>query len=278
MTNGGTADIDPKAAPFPAVDMIDAFAADRKHPLASFFRQPGRPGLRTRLLFFFTLSLMIPILAAGTIVWLTMHRARRQSLFREQRELSRRIADRAAAHVESTRRGLAALTAQHRFANALPGQQSAALRDLLETYPDLMEAVLYDANGRGLTRAARRNGRVTWGKDSSDRSRREEFQQAAAGRSYIGQGDPLALWSICHQSVEYQRQRGIYRWVCSRCTGRTRHRFEDIYRIRHHPRRHRVARGECQPDVARDYWAEWGDRGIFHLYDRRRWRHGGIVL
>ncbi len=186
MTNGGTADIDPKAAPFPAVDMIDAFAADRKHPLAPFFRQPGRPGLRTRLLFFFTLSLMIPILAAGTIVWLTMHRARRQSLFREQRELSRRIADRAAAHVESTRRGLAALTAQHRFANALPGQQSAALRDLLETYPDLMEAVLYDANGRGLTRAARRNGRVTWGKDSSDRSRREEFQQAAAGRSYIG--------------------------------------------------------------------------------------------
>ncbi|MBK9429905.1 MAG: hypothetical protein IPN65_05335, partial [Elusimicrobia bacterium] len=138
--------------------MIDAFAADRKHPLASFFRQPGRPGLRTRLLFFFTLSLMIPILAAGTIVWLTMHRARRQSLFREQRELSRRIADRAAAHVESTRRGLAALTAQHRFANALPGQQSAALRDLLETYPDLMEAVLYDANGRGSLWAARRNG------------------------------------------------------------------------------------------------------------------------
>lgn len=155
-------------------------------PRPFFFRRPHRPGLRTRLLFFFTLSLMIPILAAGTIVLLTMHRARRESLFREQRELSRRIADRAAAHVESTRRGLSALTAQRRFADAQPGQQSAALRDLLETYPDLMEAVLYDATGRGLTRASRRNGRVTWGKDASDRSRREEFQQAAAGRAYVG--------------------------------------------------------------------------------------------
>ena len=173
--------------------------------------QPRRVGLRARLLVFFTLSLLIPTLAAGIMVFLTIHRARREALSREQNQLSRRIAARAAALVESPRRGLTTLIAQRRIADMSPARRVAALRDFLTTYPDVMEAVFLDAEGRGSVRAARRGAGLVWGKDNSVRAQRDEFREAAAGRSYVGPVFFTARDRVPQMflSVPLGRQRGV---------------------------------------------------------------------
>lgn len=143
-----------------------------------------RPGLRSRLLTFFTLALILPTLATAAIVYVTVRRSLRDATFREQRELSRRIADRVAAPIENAHRGLAALRTEHRFQNRTEKQNIASLRHLLEAYPDLMDASLFDAQGRGLVRVSRRNGKLVWGKESSSRAGRPEFLRASEGRTY----------------------------------------------------------------------------------------------
>jgi len=159
-------------------------------PLPAAFIPPRRgfprPGLRSRLLAFFTLSLLVPSLATGALVFFTVRASLQASSLREQRELARRLAERVAGHVESAKRGLLTLAAQGRIARAKPREQLSALRGFIRNYPDFMEAALCNSQGRGMARAARVNGRVVWGPDSVNRSRREEFRRAAEGRPYVG--------------------------------------------------------------------------------------------
>jgi signal transduction histidine kinase len=125
-----------------------------------------------------------PILATAAIVYVTVRRSLRDATFREQRELSRRIADRVAASIENAHRGLAALRTERRFQNRTPKENIASLRHFLEAYPDLLDASVFDGQGRGLVRVSRRNGKLVWGKEPSSRAGRPEFLRAAEGHRY----------------------------------------------------------------------------------------------
>lgn len=149
-------------------------------------RGPLRPSLRSRLLTFFSLSVAGPALLTGLLAYATVRSSLVASSLREQRELARRLADRVAGHVESTQRGLLTLATQGRLHQVKPRQRLSALRELLANYPDMMEISLYDGSGKGLVRAARRNGRLVWGPDAARRAGRDEFEKAAQGRPYVG--------------------------------------------------------------------------------------------
>jgi signal transduction histidine kinase len=153
---------------------------------SGLFSHPLRPSLRSRLLLFFSLSLLVPVGVTGAIVFFTVRASLLEASLREQREVAQRLAERVAGQVESAQRGLLTLAAQGGGPRSRPSDRLAALKELLITYPDMMEVSLFDARGRGQIRVARRQGRLVWGPDDTNRARREEFSRASEGRPYIG--------------------------------------------------------------------------------------------
>jgi signal transduction histidine kinase len=110
--------------------------------------------------------------------------------FREQRELSHRIAEKIGTHIGSARRSLALLAVVQQDRRLSPTQKMNSLRRFLARSKDFIEVTSYDKQGRGLGRASRARGRLVWGKCAYARIGRKEWAEVSAGRSYIG---PLLL-------------------------------------------------------------------------------------
>lgn len=175
--------------------MMDPFAKRPDTPVSSPGSTTGsvpsrfgkmRLGLRSRLLLFFSLILLVPVGATSLIVFFTVRASLLSANHREQKEVAQRLADRVAAQVESAQRGLLTLAAQGGWTRGRPREHLPALRELVNNYPDIMEVSLYDARGRGQVRVARRQGRLLWGPDDTNRLRRDEFFRALEDRTYIG--------------------------------------------------------------------------------------------
>lgn len=143
-------------------------------------------GIRSRLLTFFTLALILPTLATTTIVYLTVRKSLCEAAYREDKELSRRIAEKFSSHIENSRRALSALASEQRYQHRSLNNELASLRRFIERFPDIVEVSTYDEHGRGVARAVRSKERVVWGKNPLSRAGKKEFTEAAAGRSYVG--------------------------------------------------------------------------------------------
>jgi signal transduction histidine kinase len=154
---------------------------NKTHPL--FLK---RKGIRPRLLTYFSLALLLPTLATAAIVFVTIRGSLLKANFREERELSRRIADKIGAHVESARRGLSLLAIDQRDRRLSPQNQLSSLRRFLARSPDILEVTAYDAQGHGIVRAARVNGKLVWGKSLHARAGRKELAESLAGRRFMG--------------------------------------------------------------------------------------------
>jgi len=96
------------------------------------------------------------------------------------------MADKASTQVESTRRGLSAIASGRKFQGNNPRQQTALVLKLLDTYPDISEAVLYDKKGKGLVRASRSGTKIFWGPAHASREGHDEFEIASRGNTFIG--------------------------------------------------------------------------------------------
>jgi signal transduction histidine kinase len=145
-----------------------------------------RRGIRPRLLTYFSLALLLPTLATAIIVYVTVRGSLLKANFREERELSRRIADKIGAHVETARRGLSLLAADQRDRRLSPQNHLSSLRRFLARSPDILEVTSFDAQGHGMARAARVKGKLVWGKSPHARAGRKELAEALAGRSFLG--------------------------------------------------------------------------------------------
>ncbi|MBK8575387.1 MAG: sensor histidine kinase [Elusimicrobia bacterium] len=144
------------------------------------------PGIRSRLLAFFTLALIVPPLATAAGVYATVHRSLREAAVREEKELSRRIAEKIAGHIDGARRALSALAAEQRYQRRSDQNEMASLRRFVARSPDMVDVATYDGQGRGRARVYQRKGRWVWGKNPFSRSGKKEFEEAAAGRTYLG--------------------------------------------------------------------------------------------
>lgn len=145
-----------------------------------------RKGIRPRLLTYFALALLLPTLTSAAIVYVTVRSSLLKANFREQRELSHRIAEKIGAHIGNARRSLAFLAAVQQDRRLSPAQKISSLRRFLDRSIDFIEVTSYDNQGRGLGRATRANGKLVWGKCAHARAGRKEFAEVLAGRSYIG--------------------------------------------------------------------------------------------
>jgi signal transduction histidine kinase len=165
------------ASPAPPAGPISASGAGRSR----WFSQ----GLRYRLLGFFALSLAVPTAMTGGVVMLTGRHSLLEAAFREQREVARRIGDRVAAHVGNVKTVLFTLAARTEFADLNRDEQFAALEQLMENYPYLMECAVINASGREVLKAVRRGPEVVLSRQLLSRAAREEFRRPRAGASYV---------------------------------------------------------------------------------------------
>lgn len=144
-----------------------------------------RKGIRPRLLTYFSLALLLPTLTIAAVVYVTVRGSLLKANFREERELSRRIADKIGTHMETARRGLSLLSADQRDRRLSPQNQLSSLHRFLARSPDILEVTSYDAQGRGIARAARVHGKLVWGKCPHARAGRKELAEALAGRRFM---------------------------------------------------------------------------------------------
>ncbi len=145
-----------------------------------------RKGIRPRLLTYFALALLLPALTTAAIVYATVRRSLLKAAFREQREISHRIAEKTGIHIENALRALTLLSIDHRQQGSASQIKISSLRQFLARSPDVLEITLYDSQGRGVSRAKRQNGRLVWGKCPHARAGRKEFSEAMAGRRFVG--------------------------------------------------------------------------------------------
>jgi signal transduction histidine kinase len=152
-------------------------------PRIRFFKHKG---IRPRLLTYFALAVLLPTLASAAIVYVASRGSLLKANFREQRELSHRIAEKIGAHIGSARRSLALLAVVQQDRRLSPQNKIISLQRFLARSPDFIEVTAYDKNGRGVGRASRARGKLVWGKCPHARIDRKEFAGAFAGRSGLG--------------------------------------------------------------------------------------------
>ncbi|MBP9127825.1 MAG: cache domain-containing protein, partial [Elusimicrobia bacterium] len=145
-----------------------------------------RMGIRSRLLAFFTLALGALTLSTAIISYAALCVFIKESAFREERELSRRLAERLSAHFAEAQRGLSTLRLTLRSDGPSTKKQTAVLRAFAARYPDILEVATFDSNGHGLARAGRVKDRLVWGKNTSSRAGRKEFANLSGGKFLIG--------------------------------------------------------------------------------------------
>ena len=151
-----------------------------------WLRFPKPMGIRSRLLAFFSLALLLPPLATSALVFATIRGSLLEANIREERELARRMAEKIGAHIENTRHALAVLASDQRDRRLSPLKQSTLFRKQMVRSPDILEIVSYDAQGRGLARAVRTNGRLVWGTAPPSRAGRKDVSDVLAGQAYTG--------------------------------------------------------------------------------------------
>ncbi len=181
---------------FELIKRLKSQSAQEEKPIElPFFQWPGLKelfswrilkGLRSRLLGFLALSLIIPPLVIGTLVIVTVRNATTQASLREQKEVASRIGDRVAGYVDNVKKVLMTMDSQGRFAQISLQEQEVAIRELLRNYPDLMECSVLNQAGRETIKVMRKNNKIFLSEKLVNRSFREEFGQALQGEFYIG--------------------------------------------------------------------------------------------
>jgi HAMP domain-containing protein len=162
-------------------------AVPRPSALRTFLRNRG---LRSRLMLFTALSVLLPTLVTGGVVVVTFRRALVELSLREQTETSRRLAERVSAFVEGARRVLATVASKD-LDPPSPGAKRNfparnALKDFLALSPGVMEAALVGPDGKERVKVVRRDGRLIEARDLAGRGDREEVRRALAGRAAVG--------------------------------------------------------------------------------------------
>jgi signal transduction histidine kinase len=145
-----------------------------------------RMGVRSRLLAFFTLALGALTLSTAIIAYAALCVFIKESAFREERELSRRLAERLSAHFAEAQRGLSTLSVSLRTEGLSVKKETAALRAFAARYTDIVDVATFDGNGRGRVRAGRAKGRLVWGKNTASRPGRKESTPLSLGNFHIG--------------------------------------------------------------------------------------------
>ena len=143
-------------------------------------------GIRSRLLTFFTFALLLPTLTTSAIVYVTVRKSLLDATVREEKELSRRLAEKIGAHVDGARRSLRALASDQRDRRLSPQAQLSSFRKFMSRSPDMMEISSYDSQGHGLARVMRLNGRMVWGKNPLSLSGRKDVTDVLASRNDAG--------------------------------------------------------------------------------------------
>lgn len=197
--------------------MSDENPADVTHPV---LLPRYNKGLRSRLMLFTALSVLLPTLVAGGVVVITFRRALVDLALREQTETSRRLADKVAASVEGVRRVLSTMAAQNfqdpeppapKPVAKAPGAKSpgaakpvskprasvrktpkrhknaeTALRRFMDNYPSVMETALVDADGRETVKVVRKGKGAVISSELLNRSDRPEVKRAMEGKATTG--------------------------------------------------------------------------------------------
>jgi signal transduction histidine kinase len=142
--------------------------------------------LRYRLLGFFAVSLIVPVLLTGSLVLLTVRRSLIDASLREQRETGRRIGERISAQVGNVKQVLLTVATRGAFSSTSTRDHADALRELTQNYPFLMECAVIGPSGWEIAKAVRSGGRVSVSRDYVNRRSREEFRRAVTGAPYVG--------------------------------------------------------------------------------------------
>lgn len=143
-------------------------------------------GLRARLLGFFVLSLVIPTVITSVVATMTARRSLLESIFREQRELARRISDRVSVHVGHVKTVLLNEASREEFNNNSSPKQYATLRQIIENYPYLMDCAVLNSDGREVVKAVRQGDQIVPSSALANRANREEFRLPRGGFNYVG--------------------------------------------------------------------------------------------
>jgi len=143
--------------------------------------------LRYRLLGFFVMSLVVPILVTGGVAWVTSRQSVLEASGREQREMARQVGDRVMGYVGDVEKGLLTLASRGTLAHVSEREQVVALKEILQAYPTLVECAVIGPRGREVVKVLRQGKELVESDVLVNRSRRDEFLVPFMGRSFTGQ-------------------------------------------------------------------------------------------
>lgn len=144
-------------------------------------------GLRTKLLVIFVLATLVTAGVIANILIGIGKKALTDSVYREQREIARRVADRISIRLGAMKTILVGLTADRQFTNIRKDKTATFLKNkLLLPNEYIYQCVILDSQGKEIVNIEELKNKVTVHKKLADRSKRNEFMVPFKyGMSYI---------------------------------------------------------------------------------------------
>jgi len=147
--------------------------------------------LRTKILAFFSLAVLIPILIVSSIIVQISRNSLWNSIKREQTEIVSRVGERINSYIDNTKRILKSVASRD-LNQAKPQQVRQIFINILELNNSLTEITLIDRNGMETVKITRKNTGVPgnantfeFNRPLTKRSNREEFNRAMKEGYYV---------------------------------------------------------------------------------------------
>ncbi|MBU2568376.1 MAG: sensor histidine kinase [Elusimicrobia bacterium] len=163
--------------------------------------------LRVKVLFLFSLAVLIPIAIITFLIVSISYRSLWKSIQREQTEITRRVGEKIYSYIESTR-GIIVGLASIEPSGYNTGQVRKRLSEAMKISKSITEITIVDRQqGRDVIRAERPGRYVVFRGGTVDRKKREEFIKAVSENFYIsrvyfsGQRRPYIIISCAGRKV-----------------------------------------------------------------------------